>query len=45
MQLYFLTLGLHLQVAVQLSSVILLVIPLIPVKDLLLAAQWSDLTE
>lgn len=45
MQLYFFALGLHLQVAVQLSLVILLVIPLIPVKDLLFAAQWSDLTE
>lgn len=46
MQLYFLALHLHLQVPVQLSLVILLVIPLVPVKDLLLfPGQWSDLTE
>lgn len=45
MQLYFFALGLHLQVPVQLSLVILLVIPLVPVKYLLFAAQWSDLTE
>lgn len=46
MQLYFLALGLRLQVPVELSLEILLVIPLVPVKDLLLfPAQWSDLTE
>lgn len=46
MQLYFLALGLHPQVLVQLSLVILLVIPVVPVKDLILfPAQWSDLTE